>query len=189
MFSDIRTPTQIDPKRAIPREEHLRNTRYFVGGLAPIQCGGSFPNMERSSTPRLWWTVTGRSKGFAFEDNSNDVGHLQNRNHHHGRFFPHQATPHEGTTLTHTRLGNTTLAHTYRGHPLMHTYGGIPSRIPMEASPHTYLQRHPLAHTYVGRASPSLSHTLCHVTQIHVQTCTYTHKYRGGIPVFWLRRE
>ncbi|KAH9025574.1 hypothetical protein EDB85DRAFT_2092733 [Lactarius pseudohatsudake] len=25
----------IDPKRAIPREEHLRNTRYFVGGLAP----------------------------------------------------------------------------------------------------------------------------------------------------------
>lgn len=26
---------QIDPKRAIPREEHLRNTRYFVGGLAP----------------------------------------------------------------------------------------------------------------------------------------------------------
>ncbi len=24
--------TQIDPKRAIPREEHLRNTRYFVGG-------------------------------------------------------------------------------------------------------------------------------------------------------------
>ena len=35
MFSDIRTPTQIDPKRAIPREEHLRNTRYFVGGLAP----------------------------------------------------------------------------------------------------------------------------------------------------------
>ncbi|OBZ74488.1 hypothetical protein A0H81_05364 [Grifola frondosa] len=24
----------IDPKRAIPREEHLRNTRYFVGGLS-----------------------------------------------------------------------------------------------------------------------------------------------------------
>ena len=88
-------------------------------------------------------------------DQISAVGGL-NHNHHHGRFFPHQATPHEGTTLTHTRLGNTTLAYTYRGHPLMHTYGGIPSRIPMEASPHTYLQRHPLAHTYVGRASPSL---------------------------------
>ncbi|KAH9009667.1 hypothetical protein EDB84DRAFT_1425547, partial [Lactarius hengduanensis] len=25
----------IDPKRVTPREEHLRNTRYFVGGLAP----------------------------------------------------------------------------------------------------------------------------------------------------------
>lgn len=30
---------QIDPKRAIPREEHLRNTRYFVGGLAPATTG------------------------------------------------------------------------------------------------------------------------------------------------------
>jgi RNA-binding protein Musashi len=29
------TMQQIDPKRAIPREEHLRNTRYFVGGLSP----------------------------------------------------------------------------------------------------------------------------------------------------------
>ena len=47
--SDTRTPTQIDPKRAIPREEHLRNTRYFVGGLTP---GVLFQIWKGP-----WWTV------------------------------------------------------------------------------------------------------------------------------------
>lgn len=32
---------QIDLKRAIPREEHLRNTRYFVGGLLPTTTSDS----------------------------------------------------------------------------------------------------------------------------------------------------
>ncbi|KAF8494448.1 hnRNP A1-gamma isoform [Russula emetica] len=70
----------IDPKRAIPREEHLRNTRYFVGGLAP---------QTTADTMRVFFTKfgkvvdatvmvdreTGRSKGFGFvtfEDNSSD---------------------------------------------------------------------------------------------------------------------
>ncbi|KAG6889869.1 hypothetical protein C0992_003765 [Termitomyces sp. T32_za158] len=42
----------IDPKRAIPREEHLRNTRYFVGGLSPNTTAESmkeFFAMDRAS--------------------------------------------------------------------------------------------------------------------------------------------
>ncbi|TFY58728.1 hypothetical protein EVJ58_g6237 [Rhodofomes roseus] len=69
----------IDPKRAIPREEHLRNTRYFVGGLS---------HTTTSDTMRVFFSTfgkvvdctvmvdreTGRSKGFGFvtfEDASN----------------------------------------------------------------------------------------------------------------------
>ena len=71
---------QIDPKRAIPREEHLRNTRYFVGGLAPHSTADSMRAFFSKYGKVVDATVmvdreTGRSKGFGFvtfEDNSND---------------------------------------------------------------------------------------------------------------------
>ena len=71
---------QIDPKRAIPREEHLRNTRYFVGGLAPQTTADSMRAFFSKFGTVVDATVmvdreTGRSKGFGFvtfEDNSND---------------------------------------------------------------------------------------------------------------------
>jgi len=70
----------IDPKRAIPREEHLRNTRYFVGGLAPQTTADSMRTFFSNFGKVVDATVmvdreTGRSKGFGFvtfEDNSND---------------------------------------------------------------------------------------------------------------------
>ncbi|KAI9455291.1 hypothetical protein F5148DRAFT_1226274 [Russula earlei] len=70
----------IDPKRAIPREEHLRNTRYFVGGLAPHTTAESMRAFFGNFGKVVDATVmvdreTGRSKGFGFvtfEDNSND---------------------------------------------------------------------------------------------------------------------
>ncbi|KAI0314488.1 hypothetical protein OF83DRAFT_1063745, partial [Amylostereum chailletii] len=71
----------IDPKRAIPREEHLRNTRYFVGGLAPQTTSDSMRAFFGTFGKVVDATVmvdreTGRSKGFGFvtfEDNSNDA--------------------------------------------------------------------------------------------------------------------
>ncbi|KAI9454230.1 hnRNP A1-gamma isoform [Lactarius psammicola] len=71
----------IDPKRAIPREEHLRNTRYFVGGLAPHSTADSMRAFFSKYGKVVDATVmvdreTGRSKGFGFvtfEDNSNDA--------------------------------------------------------------------------------------------------------------------
>lgn len=72
--------SQIDPKRAIPREEHLRNTRYFVGGLAPQTTSDTMRGFFSSFGKVVDATVmvdreTGRSKGFGFvtfEDNSNE---------------------------------------------------------------------------------------------------------------------
>ncbi|KAF8990265.1 hypothetical protein BDQ17DRAFT_1372173 [Cyathus striatus] len=69
----------IDPKRAIPREEHLRNTRYFVGGLAATTTSESMRNFFSVYGKIVDATVmvdrdTGRSKGFGFvtfEDSSN----------------------------------------------------------------------------------------------------------------------
>jgi RNA-binding protein Musashi len=78
---------QIDPKRAIPREEHLRNTRYFVGGLAPHTTAESMREFFSAygkvvdATPMID-RESGRSKGFGFvtfEDASNTdqlVGHI-----------------------------------------------------------------------------------------------------------------
>ena len=71
---------QIDPKRAIPLEELLRNTRYFVGGLAPHSTADSMRAFFAKFGKVVDATVmvdreTGRSKGFGlvtFEDNSND---------------------------------------------------------------------------------------------------------------------
>ncbi|KAI0030736.1 hypothetical protein K488DRAFT_53613, partial [Vararia minispora EC-137] len=70
----------IDPKRAIPREEHLRNTRYFVGGLAPQTTSESMRSFFSTFGKVVDATVmvdreTGRSKGFGFvtfEDNSSE---------------------------------------------------------------------------------------------------------------------
>ncbi|KAK0213471.1 hypothetical protein IW262DRAFT_1409470 [Armillaria fumosa] len=61
----------IDPKRAIPREEHLRNTRYFVGGLAPSTTSDSMKEFFSAYGKVVDATVmldreSGRSKGFGF---------------------------------------------------------------------------------------------------------------------------
>jgi len=69
----------IDPKRAIPREEHLRNTRYFVGGLSHATTSDSMRAFFSAYGKVVDCTVmvdreTGRSKGFGFvtfEDASN----------------------------------------------------------------------------------------------------------------------
>ncbi|KAG5638412.1 hypothetical protein H0H81_000189 [Sphagnurus paluster] len=69
----------IDPKRAIPREEHLRNTRYFVGGLSPTTTSESMKEFFSAYGKVVDATVmvdreSGRSKGFGFvtyEDASN----------------------------------------------------------------------------------------------------------------------
>jgi RNA-binding protein Musashi len=65
------SPCQIDPKRAIPRQEHQRATKLFIGGL---------PGSVTSETMREFFSQfgkvidstvmldreTGRSKGFGF---------------------------------------------------------------------------------------------------------------------------
>ncbi|KAG2076476.1 RNA-binding domain-containing protein [Suillus decipiens] len=69
----------IDPKRAIPREEHLRNTRYFVGGLAPTTNADTMREFFTRFGKVVDATVmvdreSGRSKGFGFvtfEDSNN----------------------------------------------------------------------------------------------------------------------
>ncbi|KAG5349622.1 hypothetical protein E4T56_gene10275 [Termitomyces sp. T112] len=69
----------IDPKRAIPREEHLRNTRYFVGGLSPNTTAESMKEFFGAYGKVVDAMVmvdreSGRSKGFGFvtyEDASN----------------------------------------------------------------------------------------------------------------------
>ncbi|RDX41161.1 hypothetical protein K466DRAFT_504654 [Polyporus arcularius HHB13444] len=69
----------IDPKRAIPREEHLRNTRYFVGGLSHATTSDSMRVFFSQYGKVVDCTVmvdreSGRSKGFGFvtfEDASN----------------------------------------------------------------------------------------------------------------------
>ncbi|KAJ7929138.1 hnRNP A1-gamma isoform [Mycena leptocephala] len=61
----------IDPKRAIPREEHLRNTRYFVGGLSPATTSESMKEFFSAYGKVVDATVmvdreSSRSKGFGF---------------------------------------------------------------------------------------------------------------------------
>ncbi|KAJ7638403.1 hnRNP A1-gamma isoform [Roridomyces roridus] len=61
----------IDPKRAIPREEHLRNTRYFVGGLSPATTAESMKQFFSAYGNVVDCTImsdkeTGRNKGFGF---------------------------------------------------------------------------------------------------------------------------
>ncbi|KAF7330819.1 HnRNP A1-gamma isoform [Mycena venus] len=63
----------IDPKRAIPREEHLRNTRYFVGGLSPATTSESMKQFFSACKYGKVVDATvmvdresSRSKGFGF---------------------------------------------------------------------------------------------------------------------------
>lgn len=62
---------QIDPKRAIPREEHERTAKVFVGGLAPNVTSeilkeflGQFGTVMDATV--MFDKETTRSKGFAF---------------------------------------------------------------------------------------------------------------------------
>lgn len=62
---------QIDPKRAIPRAEHERTAKVFVGGLAPPVTSESLKDFLGQFGQVMDATVmfdreTGRSKGFAF---------------------------------------------------------------------------------------------------------------------------
>lgn len=68
---DLDLTPQIDPKRAIPREEHLRNTRYFVGGLSPTTTADTMREFFSTFGKVIDATVmvdreSGRSKGFGF---------------------------------------------------------------------------------------------------------------------------
>jgi len=62
---------QIDPKRAIPRQEHQRATKLFIGGLAPTVTSESMREFFSQFGKVIDSTVmldreTGRSKGFGF---------------------------------------------------------------------------------------------------------------------------
>ncbi|WRT65210.1 uncharacterized protein IL334_002153 [Kwoniella shivajii] len=62
---------QIDPKRAIPRAEHERTAKVFVGGLAPSVTGESLRTFltqfgEVMDATVMFDKETSRSKGFAF---------------------------------------------------------------------------------------------------------------------------
>ncbi|KAF9529029.1 hypothetical protein CPB83DRAFT_765657 [Crepidotus variabilis] len=61
----------IDPKRAIPRDEHVRNTRYFVGGLSATTTSESMRLFFSAYGKVADATVmidrdSGRGKGFGF---------------------------------------------------------------------------------------------------------------------------
>lgn len=62
---------QIDPKRAIPRQEHQRATKLFIGGLAGSVTSESMREFFSQYGKVVDATVmldreTGRSKGFGF---------------------------------------------------------------------------------------------------------------------------
>lgn len=62
---------QIDPKRAIPRQEHQRATKLFIGGLAGSVTSESMREFFSQFGKVVDATVmldreTGRSKGFGF---------------------------------------------------------------------------------------------------------------------------
>lgn len=72
-----RTDSQIDPKRAIPRAEHERTAKVFVGGLAATVTSESLRVFLTQFGPVMDATVmfdreTGRSKGFAFATFGNE---------------------------------------------------------------------------------------------------------------------
>ena len=77
-YTSLTCPSQIDPKRAIPRDEYLRNTQYFVGGLSHTTTAETTREFFFAHGKVVDATVmvdreTGRSKGFGFvtfEDSS-----------------------------------------------------------------------------------------------------------------------
>jgi RNA-binding protein Musashi len=75
--TDRSTDFQIDPKRAIPRAEHERTAKVFVGGLAATVTSESLRVFLTQFGPVMDATVmfdreTGRSKGFAFATFGNE---------------------------------------------------------------------------------------------------------------------
>ncbi|KIJ52614.1 hypothetical protein M422DRAFT_156705, partial [Sphaerobolus stellatus SS14] len=73
----------IDPKRAIPRQEHSRTQKVFVGGLAPSVTNDSMRQFFSQFGKVIDATVmidrdSSRSKGFGFVtfDEKTDVEHL-----------------------------------------------------------------------------------------------------------------
>jgi len=70
-FTDDSLYLQIDPKRAIPRQEHQRATKLFIGGLAGSVTSESMREFFSQFGKVVDSTVmldreTGRSKGFGF---------------------------------------------------------------------------------------------------------------------------
>lgn len=70
-FSSISLSLQIDPKRAIPRQEHQRATKLFIGGLPGSVTSESMREFFAQFGKVVDATVmldreTGRSKGFGF---------------------------------------------------------------------------------------------------------------------------
>jgi RNA-binding protein Musashi len=68
---------QIDPKRAIPRAEHERTAKVFVGGLAPnVTSEGLKEFLSQFGTVMdatvMFDKATTRSKGFAFATFQNE---------------------------------------------------------------------------------------------------------------------
>ena len=70
-FSVLNGHVKIDPKRAIPRQEHQRATKLFIGGLAGSVTSESMREFFSQFGKVIDSTVmldreTGRSKGFGF---------------------------------------------------------------------------------------------------------------------------
>lgn len=70
-ISNTHNATQIDPKRAIPRTEHQRTVKMFVGGLAPSVTTDSMRDYFSQFGKVIDATVmvdrdSSRSKGFGF---------------------------------------------------------------------------------------------------------------------------
>lgn len=72
-------PLQIDPKRAIPRADHIKSQKIFVGGLAPSVTNASlkaffseYGNVMDAHV--MFDRETNRNKGFGFVTFEDDDG-------------------------------------------------------------------------------------------------------------------
>jgi RNA-binding protein Musashi len=74
---DPKLISQIDPKRAIPRDAHEKTAKVFVGGLAATVTSESLKIFlsqfgEVHDATVMYDRETGRSKGFAFATFANE---------------------------------------------------------------------------------------------------------------------